>query len=541
MRPWMPVADGRGGFNGAVLFPTMTFAIFFAIVLGVSWRIADRPLAWRWFVLAASYVFYGWWDARFCLLIAGSTLINHLVVNLVARARTDRAARVSMIVGVGANLVVLGFFKYYGFFVDSLLQILEPVGLAPTALLIKVGLPVGISFFTFHHISYVVDVYRQEQEPIALLDFAVYLSFFPHLVAGPIVRVSEFEPQLRRRRNRERVDAVRAARLICRGMFKKVVIANYLATAIVDPVFASPGQSPNLELAVAAVAYAVQIYADFSGYTDMAIGIALLMGIRFPDNFDQPYSATSIQDFWRRWHMTLSRWLRDYVYIPLGGNRGGERAEMRNLVATMAIGGLWHGANWTFVVWGFYHGFGLVAERRWRERTPRSWRRGAIDLRNPDADDDTATADGYPEPGGSAARPALLDPATSAPDVGDTRVMARPAIRPEPNVWVSRAAVFAFVTVGWVFFRAVDLPTAIGYLIGLVTRWGVGDLVTPLVLAAIVVGMVGQFVPRRVGDALEYRASQLPPVLLGIGVGLFLVVCNLLGPVGVAPFIYFQF
>jgi len=535
------------GFNGAVLFPTMTFAIFFVAVLGVSWRLSDSPLQWRLFVLAASYVFYGWWDARFCLLLAGSTVVNHAAVQLIARARSDRGARAAMTLGVAANLVVLGFFKYYGFFVDSLLQALEPMGLAPTALLIKIGLPVGISFFTFCAISYVVDVYRQEQEPIPLLDFAVYLSFFPHLVAGPIVRVSEFAPQLRRRRNRDTVDATRAARLICRGMFKKVVIANYLATTIVDPVFAAPGQSPNVQLVVAAVAYAVQIYADFSGYTDMAIGIALLMGIRFPDNFDQPYSATSIQDFWRRWHMTLSRWLRDYVYIPLGGNRGGERAELRNLVLTMAIGGLWHGANWTFVVWGLFHGFGLVAERKWRERPPRPWRRGAIDLRDPDGGpgDPSGVAGGLRDAPGRSERPVDAGPVDAALAVGadSTAVMARPesAARPEPNVWISRLVVFAFVTVGWVFFRAVDLPTALSYLLGIVTRWGVGDLVTPMVLAVIVVGMVGQFVPRRLGDALEYRASQLPPVVLAVGVGLFLVVVNLLGPVGVAPFIYFQF
>ena len=304
---------------------------------------------------------------------------------------------------------------------------------------------------------------------------------------------------------------------IFKGLVKKVVLGDWIASQFTDAVFTNPGGYTSAEILLALYAFTVQIYADFSGYSDIAIGTSRLLGFTIPENFDRPYQATNLGEFWRRWHMTLSRWLRDYVYIPLGGNRGGERAEMRNLVATMAIGGLWHGANWTFVVWGFYHGFGLVAERKWRERTPRSWRRGAIDLRNPDADDDTAAADGY------------------------TRVMARPTVRPEPNVWVSRAAVFAFVTVGWVFFRAVDLPTAVGYLVGLVTRWGVGDLVTPLVLTAIVVGMVGQFVPRRVGDALEYRASHLPPVLLGIGVGLFLVVCNLLGPVGVAPFIYFQF
>ncbi|MBS1838552.1 MAG: MBOAT family protein, partial [Actinobacteria bacterium] len=499
------------------------------------------------FVLASSYVFYGWWDPRFCLLLAGSTVLNHLVVQLVARARTSRGARAAMAVGVVVNLTVLGFFKYYGFFVDSLLAALQPLGLAPTALLIKVGLPIGISFFTFCAISYVVDVYREVQSPIPLLDFAVYLSFFPHLVAGPIVRVSEFAPQLRRRRNRDRVDAVRAARLICRGIFKKVVIANYLATAIVDPVFAAPGQARNLELVVAAVAYAVQIYADFSGYTDMAIGIALLMGIRFPDNFDQPYSATSVQDFWRRWHMTLSRWLRDYVYIPLGGNRGGEHAEMRNLVITMALGGLWHGANWTFVIWGFYHGIGLVVERRWRERPPRPWQRGVIDVRDPGLDGPGATALDVPLDPPAPPRPPTVAAAdrrgAERASGATTQVMVRPAsaARPEPNVWLSRLAVFTFVTVGWVFFRATDLSSAITYLTGIFTRWGTGELVTPLVLAVIVVGMVGQFVPTRLGDMLEFRASQLPPLLLGAGVGVFLVVVNLLGPVGVAPFIYFQF
>lgn len=517
-----------------VLFPTMTFAVFFVVVLGISWRLSDRPLEWRLFVLAASYVFYGWWDARFCLLLAGSTVVNHLVVHAISRARTDRGARAAMVVGVVVNLVVLGFFKYYGFFVDSLLQALEPLGLAPTSLLIKVGLPIGVSFFTFCAISYVVDVYRQRQDPIPLLDFAVYLSFFPHLVAGPIVRVSEFAPQLQRRRNRDRVDAVRAARLICRGMFKKVVIANYLATAIVDPVFAAPGQAHNLELVVAAVAYAVQIYADFSGYTDMAIGIALLMGIRFPDNFDQPYSATSVQDFWRRWHMTLSRWLRDYVYIPLGGNRGGERAEMRNLVITMALGGLWHGADWTFVIWGLYHGVGLVAERHLRERPPRPWQRGVLDISEPTG-----------EPVGDVTDDPAVDSGTSGADASrsPTQVMARPGsdTRPEPNVWLARLAVFTFVTVGWVFFRSTDLSSAVTFLVGIFTRWGTGAMVTPLVLVAIVAGMVGQFVPARLGDMVEYRASKLPPLVLGAGVGVFLVVVNLLGPVGVAPFIYFQF
>lgn len=503
-----------------MLFPTMTFALFFVVVLGVSWKLIDRPAQWKLFVLAASYVFYGWTDWKFCFLLAGSTVGNWLVANGIAAAAGDRGRRAWMTVGVGLNLVLLGFFKYYGFFVDSVLALLEPLGLAPTALLVQIGLPVGISFFTFCAISYVVDVFRDEQEPVSLVNFAVYLAFFPHLVAGPIVRVSEFEPQLRRRRNPDAIDATRAARLIVRGLFKKVVIANYLATAIVDPVFVAPGQHTNWELLVGAWAYAVQIYADFSGYTDIAIGIALLMGIKFPDNFDQPYSSRSIQEFWRRWHMTLSRWLRDYLYIPLGGNRGGARAEYRNLFLTMLLGGLWHGASWNFVIWGAFHGGGLALERRHAARRDRAVAAG---------DGPTERAQ---DPGDGAHRP---DDATL--------VMERPRVveRRPLNPWLARLWVFHFVVVGWIFFRAPDLGVALAYLWGLVANWGVGTLVTPTVLLALVAGMVGQFVPRRWGDAFEYRVSHLPPMVLAVGVGLSLVMINLLGPQGVAPFIYFQF
>jgi D-alanyl-lipoteichoic acid acyltransferase DltB (MBOAT superfamily) len=279
----------------------------------------------------------------------------------------------------------------------------------------------------------------------------------------------------------------------------------------------------------------MQIYFDFSGYSDMAIGLGLMFGVRLPINFNSPYKADNIVDFWRRWHMTLSRWLRDYVYIPLGANRGGERAELRNLVATMAIGGLWHGANWTFVIWGFYHGFGLAAERWWKERPP-SPRRRLIDLRRPVDDPGEGPS---PAPGGPAREGPAPGQAVRTEET--TAVLARPVTRVEPNRWLARLRVFTFVTVGWVFFRAADLPTALSYLMGLLTNWGVGTLVTPTVLLAIAVGMVGQFVPRRVGDAIEYRGSALPPAVIGLGVGLWLVVINLLGPQGVAPFIYFQF
>jgi len=311
------------------------------------------------------------------------------------------------------------------------------------------------------------------------------------------------------------VDVTRAARLICRGLFKKVVIANFLATAIVDPVFVAPGQFRNWELLVGAWAYAVQIYADFSGYTDIAIGIALLMGVKFPDNFDQPYSARSIQDFWRRWHMTLSRWLRDYLYIPLGGNRGGPSAEYRNLFLTMLFGGLWHGASWTFIIWGAYQGIGLVLERQHAVRVEQR-------------------AELLEDSGGGV---------SENPD--ETQVMQRPTptvVSTETmNPWLARLLVFHFVVVGWIFFRATSVSGALEYFWSLISNWGVGTLVTPMVLLAIFVGMIGQFIPRRIGDALEYRASQLPPIVMAVGIGIFLLVINLLGPQGVAPFIYFNF
>jgi hypothetical protein len=290
----------------------------------------------------------------------------------------------------------------------------------------------------------------------------------------------------------------------------------------------------------------------------------MLLGIRFPDNFDRPYTSTSIQEFWRRWHMTLSRWLRDYLYIPLGGNRGGDVKERRNLIITMVLGGLWHGANFTFLFWGLYHGLGLSIERWVREGPERRaaaarTSRGAAsrpDTSRPTADhlaragDETMAdmdlsllaADESPEEraAAQAARTAQLHhehlPESSTAMRHDEQV-ARRSVHPA----LACFGVFQFVTIGWIFFRAQDLGTAFSYLWSLLTNWGVGTLVTPTVLLALFVGLFSQFLPERLGDALEFKASQLPPLLIAVGVGLWLVVINLLGPQGVAPFIYFQF
>src|SRR6478609_11168285 len=338
-----------------MLFPTVTFAVFFLIVLPVSWSLMRHQSVWRLFILAASFVFYAWWDWRFVFLLAAS----------IYRAEAKTAKKTLLGAAVAFDLALLAYFKYTNFFLTSVDNVLG------TSWIANVTLPVGVSFFTFMAISYVVDTYRGQLMPTTLMRFAVFQAFFPHLVAGPIVRAGELLPQLARPRDPRQVDVGRAFLLIVSGLFLKVVIANHLATNIVDEVFAAPNRHSSLEVLFAIYGYAVQIFADFCGYTNIAIGVALLLGFEFPQNFASPYTAVTLQDFWRRWHMTLSRWLRDYLYIPLGGSRKGSWMTYRNLMLTMLLGGLWHGAAWIFVAWGAIHGTGLALERAlgWRPTT----------------------------------------------------------------------------------------------------------------------------------------------------------------------------
>ena len=468
-----------------MLFPTVGFAIFFVLVLVASWLLMPRPVRWKPFILLASYVFYGAWDFRFVGLLIAVTVVTQCGAYIVGNAVTQRHRNRALVTTLVFDLGLLAWFKYYGFFAASLANLLETVGLGAPLPLLQVVLPAAISFFTFQAISYVVDVYRGDAEPATPIDFAVYLAFFPHLVAGPIVRATEFIPQLRRPRNPRQVEGARGLMLIAGGLFKKVVVANLLATSLVDPVFSSPASHSALEIITAMYGYAVYIYADFSGYTDMAIGLALLLGFRFPDNFDRPYSAVSLQDFWRRWHMTLSRWLRDYLYIPLGGNSGGPRRTERNLLITMVLGGLWHGAAWTFVIWGAVHGLGLALERR-RFRADRvGW---------------------------------------------------------SSNPVISRLITFHIVCFAWVFFGAKgSLTIALTLLARMFTAWGPAPLVTPAVVLIIIVGLAMQFVPRGFGERLQITFSHYSPLAQGAALALVLLVTDALGPQGVAAFIYFQF
>ncbi|HST17992.1 MAG TPA: MBOAT family protein [Gaiellaceae bacterium] len=460
-----------------MLFPTTTFAIFFMIVLPLSWALQPRRRAWMAFILLASYVFYGWWNWKFVFLLIASTVVNHFLAVAIHRSTAVAARKAFLTLAVAFDIGLLAYFKYSGFFVSSF------DNLVGTSWIVDVTLPIGVSFFTFMAISYVVDTYRREIEPASFARFAVFQAFFPHLVAGPIVRASELMPQLETPRNPRRVDNPRAFFLIVSGLFLKVVIANHLATHIVDDVFAAPDRHSSLEVLIAIYGYAVQIFADFCGYTNIAIGIALLLGFEFPQNFNSPYSAVSLRDFWRRWHMTLSRWLRDYLYIPLGGSRKGTFMTYRNLMITMLLGGLWHGAAWTFVIWGGIHGLGLSIERA----------------------------------------------------VGWTPTSRR-------GIWIGRIVTFHVVCLAWVFFRSDSLARAEQVLHRLFDAWGQpSPLVTTSVLLAIAVGIGVQYVRPGMLGQIELRFGRLSTAVQAICLAVCLMVIDTLGPQGVAPFIYFRF
>ncbi len=482
-----------------MLFPTVAFAVFFLAAFTVNWLLRPHLLVWRATMVAFSLYFYGWVDVRFVLILVGSATVNWALALAARRAMVEGAptdeSRRLVRVAVAANLVVLGVFKYHGFFVSSVADVLASVGLHPTMPVLDILLPVGISFFTFHAISYVVDVGRGDIEPVGYGDLLLYMCFFPHRVAGPIVRVDELVPQFHQRSDPRRVAFTEAVSLIAVGLFLKVVVSSFLASQIVDPAYGTPGLRSGGELVAATYAYAVQIYADFAGYTNIAIGCALLLGVRLPQNFDAPYRSLSVREFWRRWHMTLSRWLRDYVYVPLGGSRHGTAATYRNLMATMLLGGLWHGADWKFVVWGGLHGTYLVGER-----AAAAW---------------WATRD------------------------------ERPAVPRAVPVVLRWLLAFNLVCLAWVFFRADSIATALTILGRIATSAaavpGSAPLVTGLVVVTVVAALGSQLLPDHRTRALRLRFSGLEPAVQAAVLAAGLTLVAVLGPDGVAPFIYFRF
>lgn len=344
-----------------MLFNSFAFLIFLPLFMIGYWSTRGRTRLWVMFL--SSLVFYGWWDWRFLFLLLFSAIVDYSLGLLLENERDESARHRLIVLSVAVNLGLLGFFKYFGFFAESAAQLSESLGLPVTWNTLRIVLPVGISFYVFKTMSYTIDVYRRTQPAERdLLRFATFVVFFPELVAGPIVRASRLLPQLMRDHRFDYQRALSGLSLICSGYVRKVVVADSLAP-LVDVRFAHPEAHSALSLLIGVYFYAFQIYCDFSGYSNIAIGIARILGFDFGINFDRPYFSRGFSEFWTRWHISLSSWLRDYLYIPLGGNRGGSLFTVRNLMITMLLGGLWHGANWTFVAWGGLHGLYLVLQR----------------------------------------------------------------------------------------------------------------------------------------------------------------------------------
>jgi alginate O-acetyltransferase complex protein AlgI len=354
-------------------FVSLEFLVFFSVVFGLYYFLTHRQQ--NYLLLAASLLFYGWWDWRFVGLLVATSCMDFYCARWVDpyrhHSKTLTQRKRILILSLIGNLSVLAIFKYYNFFIESLLRMAGLFHVSLSFPLLRVILPVGISFFTFHEMSYTIDVYKGEFHSVDnFRDYLLYVCFFPHLVAGPIQRAHNLLPQIQNPRRLSWDNIYSGFQLVLVGYFKKMVIADNLS-AMVDTLYRSPPNGGAIVLAT--YAFAFQIYCDFSGYTDIARGTARMLGVQIPLNFNMPYLAATIREFWQRWHISLSTWLKDYLYIPLGGNRQGRMKTWRNLMLTMVLGGLWHGASWHYIVWGLYHGVLLTGAYIWASSRPIPW------------------------------------------------------------------------------------------------------------------------------------------------------------------------
>jgi alginate O-acetyltransferase complex protein AlgI len=469
-----------------MFFDQPVYIFFLAAVVLLYWQLNRRKQ--NVMLLAASYFFYGWWDWRFLSLILTSTVVDFFAARYISRSENTFRRRALLTVSLVLNFGFLGFFKYFNFFSDSFAAVLTALGVPTHSVaFLRILLPPGISFYTFQAVAYIVDVYHRKLEPAeSLVDYAVFISYFPHLVAGPIQRPSHLLPQVQQPRAWDHGKFADGLMLILSGLFRKCVIADNCAL-LADAAFSGRMGGPNIGVVLLGTyAFAWQIYADFSGYSDIARGSAQLMGFHFMVNFRQPYLAINLRDFWRRWHISLSTWLRDYLYIPLGGNRKGEAKTYRNLMVTMLLGGLWHGANWTFVVWGGIHGAGLAVER---------WITGR-----------------------------------------ESSESISPVV-----TWFSRIALFHLVCLAWIFFRASSLSASLEFIGGL-GHWELGPQFFHAFtyLAAFTVPLFLMDL-RMERNNEEYIFENLPAgrrVAAGMGLTLLLLV---FAANTSAAFIYFQF
>jgi alginate O-acetyltransferase complex protein AlgI len=477
-----------------MLFDSPAYFLFLVPVVWVYWHLGRR--AQNVFLLGASYFFYGWWDWRFLALMIGSTAIDFAVARRIAADRSRPAARRWLVFSLVVNFAILGIFKYFNFFVDSFANALALLGLHNIPLpLIRILLPPGISFYTFQEVAYIVDVYKGRLEPAdSYVDYALFVSLFPHLIAGPIQRPAHLLPQVQSSRTLDADRFFDGMLLIFSGLVRKTVIADNCAF-VANAAFSGQFGPPDLaNVLLGTYAFAWQIYGDFSGYSDIARGSAKLLGFEFMINFRQPYLSVRVQDFWRRWHISLSTWLRDYLYIPLGGSVASAWKTSRNLLTTMVLAGLWHGANWTFVIFGAIHGVALVVER--------------------------IVSPAKPAGPGSIATP------------GQASLLSG---------WGRRILVFHVWCLSMVFFRAESVTAAIQFLSGLFTlRWKTEYLAAFVLLATF-------SIPLFLVDLLmEAREQEYPfahahyGVRTGLAAAALLMLAFLAGN-DLNAFIYFQF
>ncbi len=469
-------------------FNSVLFAAFFAIVLALYWSV--QPRYRNTVLVVASYVFYGWWDWRFLSLLAISTIVDLNIGRRLGETDDDAKRRRLVLLSVMVNLGILGVFKYLNFFADSVTEVFSAFGLEADPITLNVVLPVGISFYTFQTMSYTLDVYRRRIEPTRdVIAFATYVAYFPQLVAGPIERAQHLLPAIIDPHREFPVgdERRRALRLILVGLAKKVVLADGVAQ-IANRAFEESESASWVTLAVGVMAFAIQIYGDFSGYTDIARGVSKLLGIDLVLNFTEPYLSRNITEFWRRWHISLSNWLRDYLYISLGGNRKGVVKTYRNLMLTMLLGGLWHGASWNFVIWGGLHGLYLVVHKVTR--------------------------------GGNASTD-------------------EPTLREIPAILLTQAAVLF----AWIFFRATTFDEALDVISGLVTfRGGTvhpAEVVTVMLFTAVMIA--ADLSQRRYARRAGQPTPTHHPVIQGAAAGVLVVAIVLFSGGTPVPFIYFQF
>ncbi len=477
-------------------FASVPFLVFFAVILlllaAIDRAAGENELHYRKIshvvLLVGSYFFYGWWNAKFCFLLAFVTVVSYGMA--LGMEKSTRHKRLWLAAGVSIPLLVLGYFKYYNFFVDSFCG---AFGVKNT-LAIEVILPVGISFYTFQAMSYLIDVYRGELSARTnFIHYALYISFFPQLVAGPIVKAKEFLPQLEETRKITLKRLETGVQVFLFGLFKKIVIADNLSV-FVDDVYRVPSAYSTVTVWLAVLSYSIQIYCDFSGYSDMAVGCAGCMGYDLPRNFNLPYLSKNVSEFWKRWHISLSSWLQQYLYIPLGGNRKGQFMTYRNLFLTMVLGGLWHGADWTFVVWGAMHGAALCIHKSFRRMVPKKEKQS-----------------------------------TAA-------------------VVLSVALTTIFVSVCWVFFRAADFANALAVLRALVPgQVGILKIFPFCVVSVLVLAVASAAAVVRSKREGQTRVEGFYPVFdltKFYGLVIFWTVVGLilgLGYVEGSPFIYFAF